>query len=390
MKKKKVVIALKLYDKTGRSQLDGIISYVKIHRQWKPRFVFNEAELNSAIDEAKCNHAIGGFILGALASNAATQRALDTGLPAVLLAKDPAVFGKTHSPVVYIQHDDRPIAEVAAEHLCSLGVFRSYGYVGWTEDAIWDRKREEYFISAMAAKGLSVRSFHGKDDNALGEYLTALPKPAAMLVSCDQRAINVVGICQELGIVIPDQLALLGVDNDELYCESAEIPLSSINRDAKKIGYHAAVRLSALLRKHRAGEQSECKLRTPTSVVTRESTAPAAPTAKLIDTALEFIRKNATSGIGVGDVVRHLGVSRRLADARFREFHGRTILGEITEVKLAEVKRRLRYSSRSLATIAIETGFGTSNHLKNVFKRRFGVSMREYRQQFAAKPNSAT
>ena len=116
-------------------------------------------------------------------------------------------------------------------------------------------------------------------------------------------------------------------------------------------------------------------------IVRRESTAEISPSGKLVQKALAFIRRNALKGISVEDVVRHLKVSRRLADLRFRELQGTTIGETIISLRLAEVKRLLRSTKEPIDSIAASCGYENPNYLKNLFKRRFAMSMREFRSR---------
>ena len=379
---KRVLVALKLYDKTGRGQLDGIVRYVKRRRSWVPKFVLTEQELESAIRD--CERApdrlpYAGFILGALADDDMTRRALKLSVPTVVLSKAQELTVGARGPVVISQNDNAVIAAKAAEHLLSLGTFRSFGYVRWNVPQVWCREREAAFARAVEAHGFTVSAFGGNAAQTLGDWLERLPKPAAVFAACDRRAVEVIETCADRGVAVPGQVAVIGVDDDELFCESTSPSITSIVKDDAQIGYLAARRLSALLAGGRkAGRQPI--VHAYAKVVQRESTAAPSPSAHLLNRALRFIRENALRGIGVEDVVRDLGVSRRLADLRFRELAGKTIHDAILEVRLNEVRRLLAQTGRPLADIAQLTGFGSPNHLKKMFKRATGQTMSAFRR----------
>lgn len=378
-----VVVALKLYDKTGRNQLDGIIRHVKQCRDWTPRFVLTEDELERRVAAAKSD-GVAGFVVGALADDEMTRRILKLSLPTVLFGKEPALAATCGAPVVIADSDAATIARAAARHLLSLGTFRTYAYVRWPVPRSWCRARERVFREELAKIGHGLETFAGTDEQGMAEWVASLSKPAAVFAACDRRAIEVFNACYRQGINVPGQVAILGVDNDELYCESSFVAISSIEKDDSRLGYLAARRLSGLLlrgAKRRTGAKPVVISHRFAKVVTRESTAHLAPAVHLVNRAQAFIRENALRGIGVEDVVRDLGVSRRLADLRFRELAGKTMHEAIVEVRLAEVKRLLAQTDRPMADIARMTGFGSPNNLKKAFKGAVGQTMTEFRRQ---------
>lgn len=381
--RKRVLVALKLYDKTGRGQLDGIVRYVKRRRSWVPKFVLTEQELESAIRDCERDPdrlPYAGFVLGALADDDQTRRVLRLSVPTVLLSKSREFAAGARAPVVIAQNDNAAIAVKAAEHLVSLGAFRAFGYVRWTSSQVWCREREAVFSELVKSRGCPVAVFSDGGAESLGDWLASLPKPAAVFAACDRRAVEVIETCADRGLAVPGQVAVIGVDDDELFCESTSPSITSIVKDDAQLGYLAARRLSALLAGGRkAGRQPI--VHAYAKVVQRESTAAPSPSAHLLNRALRFIRENALRGIGIEDVVRDLGVSRRLADLRFRELAGKTMHEAIVEVRLAEVKRLLAQTDRPMADIARLSGFGSSNNLKKAFKGSVGQTMTEFRRQ---------
>ncbi len=381
-KRSRVIIAVKLYDKTGRSQIDGIIRFLCQRREWVPLFMHTEQELADAIAQVERDGdeaGISGLIIGPLAGDALTHRAIGLGLPMIVIAKTPKLAAEAKAPIVFACNDNVAIATVAAEHFFSLGVFRSYGYVPWFEPRDWCRERAGAFAECVRQAGGRMFTFAGGHETSLVAWLRKLPKPAAVLASCDRVATLVVEACADLGLDIPGQVAVVGIDDDEICCEATAVSLTSINKDDAELGYQVARKMTQLLKRTvRMTAQPPIVVRSA-RLVARESTAPLRPTARLIERALRFIRENASSGIDVGDVVRSLGVSRRLADFRFREMTGRTIHDAIIERRLADVKRMLLQTERSMSAIAAAAGFGSPNSLKKIFKQRFGQTMTQFR-----------
>ena len=166
----------------------------------------------------------------------------------------------------------------------------------------------------------------------------------------------------------------------QLLCDTAEPTLTSIAPDHIRLGELAAEALNGMMR-----EPSRHRTRTIRSnvktIVERQSAKPVTPATQLVERAMSFIRRNAIKGISTMDVVNHLGVSRRLADVRFRQFTGQTILSTILKIRLDEVKRRLRDTETPIAKITAACGFRGENYAKKLFKSRFGVSMSAWRSQ---------
>lgn len=380
--RRRVIIAVKLYDKTGRGQIDGIIRFLRQRREWVPLFMHTEQELADEIvriERQGEGAGISGLIIGPLADDVLTHRAIDLALPTVVIAKTPDLAARAKAPLVFARNDNVVIANVAAKHFFSLGVFRSYGYVPWFEPRDWCRERADVFAKCVRQAGGRMSVFADGHGTSLADWLRELPKPTAVLASCDRVATLVVEACADQGLDIPGQVAVVGVDDDEICCESTVVPLTSIDKDDAELGYQVARRMSQLL-KHTAGATVLRPIVVHAArLVVRESTAPLKPTAHLIERGLLFIRENASRGIGVGDVVRSLGVSRRLADLRFREMTGSSIHDAIIERRLADVKRLLLQTERSMSAIATATGFASPNNLKKIFKKRLGQTMTQFR-----------
>jgi LacI family transcriptional regulator len=184
--------------------------------------------------------------------------------------------------------------------------------------------------------------------------------------------------CAWAGLAVPDEVAVLGVDNDEDLCETTTPPMSSILLDAERASYEAAEQLDALMR--RATRKRKVITYGPVHVVSRRSTETTQIADIVVVQALEFIALNACSGIGVPDVVRHIRASRRLAEIRFRRELGHTILDEIQRVRLARVCTHLRETNLQIGEIVRACGFDSESHVSILFRRRFGCTMRDFRK----------
>lgn len=298
------------------------------------------------------------------------------------------VFG-TYDPaapknVAFVQNNNGAIAKCGANYLLNLGRFRSFGFVPTEAEHGWSRTRAQAFADEIARHHTTATIFvHGTKGPSLKAWLNGLPKPAAIMAACDTTALEIVETCKRAKISIPEQVSVLGVDNDELMCEFASPTISSVLPRHDKVGELADIALGRMFRGWPDGRPRR-EICEEQAVIERESTAPIAPASHLITTALGFIRHNATKDITVGDVVTHLGVSRSLADLRFREYQGETISEVILRMRLEEVKKRLARTNMSVTKVARVCGFSDVSHLQVVFKKRFGLPMGQWRQQHFA------
>lgn len=223
------------------------------------------------------------------------------------------------------------------------------------------------------------------DAEDLARWLKALPKPAALLVGYDRRAAEVLDVCAQNGISVPEDICVLGIDNDEIICQCTRPRLSSVTTDNLCEGRTAAQQLFALLRKtkkHPARKNVFCPNRF--TVIERESTRIVAPGLSLVKRALDYIAENAARNLSVEDVLAYLGVSRRLAYLRFRQFAHLSIHQAILRARIALVKKKLLESNSPITKISRDCGFDNTNNLKIIFRRLTGMSMREWRKSTRA------
>ena len=382
--RRNVVIALPLYNQNGRNQLNGILDYIQKTRAWSPILVYSREELDSIIENAD-PRVTAGFILGGLAEGHYVEEALRTGIPCLLMDKDDSLTVGARSKFIHMKYDNSMLARYAAEHFYSLGDFRSFGYVRFTFPRSWCSEREQSFCRTLAKKGRAVSVFRCPTSSMdtklrLIRWVDSLPKPAAVLAACDQIAVHVLNACKNAGIKVPDQLSLLGIDDDIFYCESTTPALSSIKIWSKEFGRAAAKEMTNLIFNRKS--TTRCLTVKGKPIITvRESTKQTSPSTSVIRRAIAFIDKNAITGIDAADVARHLGISRRLMDMRFRQILDTTVLDSIIACKLKEAKRLLRKSDRPMYEIAIAAGFSSYNRLAKTFHDHVGMTLSEYRNK---------
>jgi LacI family transcriptional regulator len=218
----------------------------------------------------------------------------------------------------------------------------------------------------------------GLEQSHMREWLLALPKPCGIMVAVDLRAKQVLDTCLAAGIRVPEDIAVIGVDNDEALCENTTPSLSSVLPDFEGGGYLAAELLDRMMRQTQPEPQH--LIYGVKRIFHRESSLYIPKSSHLITSAVEFIRLNACAGITVTDVAKQLNVSRRWAELRFREVRGHTILSEIQHHRLERVCALLRETNLPIGTIGERCGYPTETYLKALFKKRFGITMRDYRK----------
>lgn len=370
-----VVMALWLAGSPGRKHLQGALRYVNAGHNWNVKILSGPSEFTADVIRAAEQDGTDGF-LACVDSRTADALAAST-VPTVLMDFPPPALRKRSKALTMMFNDEEGIGAKGADYFLSLGSFATYAFVPDAEGRGWSRLRERGFKAALRKSGKDVRVY-GRACGALADWLAALPKPAAVMSAWDFGAKEVLEACRKARLKVPADVSVLGADNDELLCEYAQPTLTSIKIDHEQHGYESAAILDRMMNARKPSAVR--KVFTPVGeVVERESTKPTAPAENLVRRALDFIDANATAGIGVADVVRHLGVSRRLADLRFAQTTGTTIRRALEDRKLDEVKRRLVHTSLSIEKISRLSGYANVQRLKYVFRARFGMPMSAYR-----------
>lgn len=252
----------------------------------------------------------------------------------------------------------------------------------------WSAERDAAFRECARRMGCTYASFgpvraapNGgvRERRALAKWIAALPKPCGILAARDHVAVNILEVCREADIAVPQAVLVLGVDDDEFVCPHTPPSLSSVVIDYEGGGYLEAETLVALLR----GEKKAKKLFYGISgVVTRQSTGDRNEARLMVSRAEEFIRKHAAvGGIGVEDVAKAVFASMRLLEMNFKAVTGGTVIAAIQDAKLGRVRALLTETQTPIGEIAALCGFESDGYLKELFRRRFGCTMREWRSR---------
>lgn len=274
---------------------------------------------------------------------------------------------------------------MGAEYLLDKG-FRSFGFYGF-RGVVWSEERCEGFRGEIERRGgnFSEYSNIGSDDlwfyesASLLEWLEGVPKPCAIMACDDDRGHNIVEVCRLNGIRVPEEVAVLGVDNDEIVCTLSDPPLSSIEQDVERGGYETARLLERMIATP-GGVFDDIVVRA-THIVTRRSTDIYATDDAYISAALRYIHENADRRIGVEDVVARVPLSRRLLETRFKSVTGSSVYSYISRVRIDRFAAALLETADSVADVASKMGFPDYKNISRVFSRIKGCTPSEYRER---------
>lgn len=290
---------------------------------------------------------------------------------------------------------DLPAAgRMAAEHLLDRG-FRHFAYYGLSRRSYVERHYGGFaqavaavspecpFYGTPFAAGAGARTAWATRQRGLSRWLRTLAKPVAIVAWTTEQGRELIHACRREGLVVPEQVAVLAADNDELLCEACVPSLSGISLTSERIGFEAARLLDRMM--HGVAAPKRPILIAPTGVLTRQSTDTLAVDDPDLARAVSFIRGHATDPIQVKDVLREVPVSRRWLERRFHEVLGRGPAAEIRRVRLAKAKMLLSETDMAVPDVAEASGFGSREYLACAFKTETGLSPRQYRQRTQAR-----
>ncbi|RIK80717.1 MAG: hypothetical protein DCC67_08985 [Planctomycetota bacterium] len=326
----------------------------------------------------------GDGVIARINSPALAEEIAAAGLPAV----DVSWYRYEGPRIARCTVDDQLTGRMAAEYFLSNG-FRQFAYCGPIDRPGYHDGLAEAFSRSLGAAGYACRRYVQPPADAgpppwdahlssLVEWLQSLPRATALLAWGATRGRQVTEACHYAGVPVPDHVAVLGGEYDDLMSNISTPPLSTVDQPAEQVGYAAA----QLLERMMAGRKppAEPVLFPPSRVVVRHSTDTLAVDDPLVREALELIRRKAASGMYVADVARALLVARRTLEQRFIRTIGRTPAAEIRRVRIEEAKRLLIESSCSVAQVARAAGFAQQDLFSRTFRRCVGASPSEFRK----------
>jgi LacI family transcriptional regulator len=276
---------------------------------------------------------------------------------------------------------------MAADHLLGLGL-KHFAYCGF-DDWWWSRRRRDSFSARIREAGFKTEVYRlpkspaarawDKELPRLMGWLRRLPKPIGIMTCNDDRGELLIEACKAEGLKVPDEVAVVGVDNDKLICDLCSPPLSSVAGNLQKIGYEAAEMLDRMIHGTETGTPT-LHIR-PTHVAARQSTDVLAVNDTDVVTALRFVRRCVRLNIGVQQVVAVTSLSRRALEQRFRSTLGHSIHDEIQRVRMELLTQMLAETRKPVTEIAEMLGFPDAAHVSRLFRRAKGISPVAYRRQ---------
>lgn len=359
-----------------RRVLSGILRYAEGRSDWILRDGPPDVALLEALAKWRPDGVIAHLVEGHLAVALERMQCPVVSTTATLNREDLAV----------VDVDNVAVGREAGRYFLGRG-FRNFAYFG-SGTARFSQERKQGFEEEVGARGFEVSSLHAQflpQPTAaeiwrpLGErvesWLRGLKKPVALFCSNDIPARRIAELCGQAKIVVPGEIAILGVDNDTSECRLARPQLSSIETPAEQVGHRAAEVLASLM----AGEELAAKVQPPVHVITRASTDRWASQDEVVRRAMGFIREETAMGVGVEAVARNCGVSRRQLERVFQRELGMTVLGVIQDQRIDLARALLVSTKLPVSVVSERSGFSDPKRMRVLFRERLGMSPREFR-----------
>jgi LacI family transcriptional regulator len=405
----RVVLLMHRFAGYDRGLLEGIARYAQLHGPWVFCLAGEHPEVpmlgsDSTSDKVFPLGMVGersrktsfslrrmgaAGVIGRIQTPAIARTLFSSRLPiiAVDLTKKQLADGNPLSGISEISADSKNAGRVAAEHLIERG-FTHFGFCGY-EGRIWSDRRMEGFCERVHESGHSCRVYEApqhprvlpwsRQQTLLTAWLRSLPKSVGVMACNDIRGRQVIEACLEAGFHVPDDVAVVGVDEDRLLCELANPPMSSVVLNLERAGYQAAELLDGLMTGRI--QKPQRILVEALWVIPRRSTDVVAIEDRPVAAAARFIRDRYQQAITVGDVVSASGISRRSLEIRFQQVLGRSIRQQVQHTRLAWSKKLLLETDLSAEKVAQISGFSSLSYMSSVFHRELGTTITDYRRQ---------
>jgi LacI family transcriptional regulator len=384
--KPKIALLIETSSGYGRGILRGVARYSHLHGPWS--FYVLPRHYEQQLPDTNTWQATGIIarvesktVMHAIAAAAVPVIGLDLSPPQINAMGGPHMVGDIHP-------DPEATARVVAEHLFDRG-FKQFAFVG-IRGKIWSQERLKHFVRYVSEKRgclcsvyqlteLKRTTQYGVQHRELAAWIRKQPKPLGLMTCNDDCGREVLDAAMLAGVRVPQEMAVVGVDNDEILCDLCDPPLSSVALNSQKGGYEAAELMEAML----SGRIKNPKpiLVEPVGVVTRRSSEVVAVEDPRIGEALQFIRDNAAKPIGVLDVLEQIPMGRRTFEMRFRQLLRRSVHQEIILARLEIAKKFLRETDLIIDVIAERSGFGGASHMSVSFRRELNTTPASYRKQ---------
>lgn len=381
----KILLLIDFSEEYGRALLRGITRYSQLHGPWSfckmPPFVREKYGIEGILKFARQWEAQG--IVAQLYNTRDIQKLIDSGIR--VIAQD---FKERFTEIPNITSDYEKTGVLAAEYFLSKG-YRNFAFYGF-KDVVWSRERLQGFADRLNKSGFEVHHFDNNQNkkhqlwyysqSPLSDWLLRLPKPVALFTCDDNQAAHISGACNLAGIRVPHEVAILGVDNDEMICNMSNPPTSSICLDTENAGYQVAQMMENMIT-GKSFQFQDIMVET-TNIVTRQSTDIFAVNDTEVLKALQYIRDHISQKCQVSDVIRAVALSRRALEVRFMKTVGRSIYQEILFRKMEKASQLLLRTKHSIAEIAVLCGFDDDKNFSRTFHKLHKDTPLQYRKKF--------
>ncbi|MBT3273062.1 MAG: DNA-binding transcriptional regulator [Spirochaetales bacterium] len=375
-KGQKIALCMNLDDYYEHGIARGVVKYAKQKPEWR---LYGYGWMFRPVEDLEFWR--GDGIIARVESAEDAKRLAALEIPVVDVAG-----AYTWTSFDQVNNDDYATGVRAGNYLLSCG-FKRFAYCG-VGDTGWSAERLSGFRDAVYERTDEVAVFHEslpwwerlENSEHLGEWLVELSRPVGIFACNDTAGVKLTEVCRKLMIDVPEEAAIIGVDNEDILCELSQPSLSSIELDCGQIGFKAARHLDEVLNGETTGLNGPV-LVSPLDLIERESTRVFAGDDPLVKQAVEFIRARGIEGIQVQDVLNNVAASRRSLEIRFKAAMGRTLHDEIARVRLDHAKILLRTTNLTVSNVANESGFGTMQRFHSQFKEWCGMSPGAYRKQ---------
>lgn len=373
---KRVVLLVETSREFGRQLIIGIARYSRFYGPWS--FYKEHIDLQSSIPHLTSWKPDGIIMRDSLIKD----ELINLNIPTILVQHDSAYSDKL--PVVIT--DSQSIAKMASDHLIERG-FKHFAFCGF-DHLEWSNNRKFHFCLHNEQAGFETHVYTSprktniidweNEQQHVCSWLQTIPKPVGLLACNDDRAQHILEVCKRLEFRVPEDVSVIGVDNDPMICEIGDPPLTSIALNVESAGFEAAQLLDQMID---CQEITEHKIDvSPTHVVQRQSTDLLAVNDPEVAAAIRFIRENAKNKLLIKDVVKATRVSRRTLEQRFRETIHRSIYDEIRQVRVEMISRLLIDTDLPISHISSLFNFTDVEHISRYFKKEKGIGLREFRK----------
>lgn len=377
-----VAVCVDQFRSHGRGVMRGIADYVETYGPWS---LFIDPLADSHYPQGRSENWRGEGILTYIEDVKRAERLRRNGIPTVEL-----FAYRLDRLLPLVAPDDVAVGRLAAEHLLSRH-FRHFAFCGYT-GVLWSERRQAGFAKALQEAGCppptnwstprpSTLAKWEHVQQQLTAWIRQLAKPVGLMACSDHHAQSILDACQRARVAVPEEVAVIGVDDDEEICRLSNPPLTSVILNSEKVGYEGAKLLARLMRNRGRPGRPEALLIPPVGIATRRSTDVTAINDPLIANAARFIREQACRGVTVEELLGEFKTSRSVFYQRFHDTLGRSPHCEILRVQLERVKSLLCQTTLPLKTIAEMAGFNNPNYLNVAFKREVGQTPGEFRRQ---------